>query len=110
MVAEILEAHHHRGERPPLFFYRDRKGLEVDAVVELGRTLVAVEAKSGRTAASDFFASLRRFAKAVEQPTRCLVVYAGEQAQRRAGGTLLPCRQLDAFDWRRGRFLPGKAP
>ena len=35
VVSEVYKAFAHRGERPPLFFWRDRTGHEVDIVVDL---------------------------------------------------------------------------
>jgi hypothetical protein len=47
VVSEIAKARLHRGLSPSLFHYRDRKGDEIDAVLDRGDGLVAVEAKSG---------------------------------------------------------------
>lgn len=36
VISEILKARAHRGLPPSLTFFRDRKGTEVDAVIERG--------------------------------------------------------------------------
>jgi predicted AAA+ superfamily ATPase len=58
VVSEVYKAFAHRGERPPLFFWRDRTGHEVDIVVDLGRRTVPVEVKLSRTVRSDAFRGL----------------------------------------------------
>jgi len=104
VVSEILKSRAHRGLKHNLCFYRDRKGNEVDLVVELGLELIAVEAKSGQTIAADFFAGLASFASLVESSrsrrgVRKFLVYGGEEAQRRTDGTVVPWSELDRCSW-----------
>jgi len=104
VVSEIIKAHTHRGIVPNLSFYRDRKGVEVDAVLERGNEVLAVETKSAQTVADDFFAALRAFATAVSAPRRArrvkaMVVYGGTQPQRRAEAAVVPWAKLDDIDW-----------
>lgn len=61
IISEILKAFVHRGERPPLYFWRDRTGHEVDALLDLGAKLTAVEIKAGRTVTSDALKTLKYF-------------------------------------------------
>ena len=104
VASEILKARAHRGLPPGLLFYRDRKGAEVDLLVERGDALVALEAKSSRTVAGDFFAGLEKFAVlAASQkrmpPLRQVLLYAGEKRQERTGVTVLPWSEIHDFDW-----------
>lgn len=103
VVSEIIKARLHQGLPPNLSFYRDRKGLEIDAILESGRDLLAVETKSGQTVAEDFFAALRSFAAIFAgKPTprvRSMVVYGGSQSQRRSDATVVPWTALDGVDW-----------
>lgn len=61
IVSEILKSFVHRGERPPLYFWRDRTGHEVDALLDLGTKLTAIEIKAGRTVTSDALKTLKYF-------------------------------------------------
>lgn len=104
VASEICKARVHRGLAAGLGFFRDRKGNEVDVVVELGRELLAVEVKSGQTIAADFFAGLRTFAalNAAARPrrrTRGVLVYGGDTAQNRSDGTAVPWSALDLQTW-----------
>lgn len=104
VAAEVRKVRVHQGLPPNLSFYRDRKGNEVDLVLERAADILAVETKSGQTVADDFFAGLQAFASglATARPRRRVrpfVVYGGTEAQRRSAGTVIPWSALDAHDW-----------
>lgn len=107
VVAEILKARVHRGLLPNLLFFRDRKGAEVDAVLESGHQLLAIETKSGQTVADDFFASLATFEQLVStgrrsRPLQQVLVYGGTQRQKRTRLEVLPWSMIDDYDWTAG--------
>lgn len=109
VASEILKSRTHRGLPPSLSFFRDRKGAEVDVLVEVGRGILAVEAKSGQTIAGDFLAGLEAFAAMVGAPgprrkVRGFVVYGGGEPQRRSTATIVPWARLDRCEW----WEPGK--
>jgi predicted AAA+ superfamily ATPase len=95
VVSEILKARVHRGLPPALSFFRDRKGAEVDVIVETAEGLVAVETKSAQTVAEDFFAGLGVFGRLHGSSRRRrslekVVVYGGAGRQGRSEATVLP--------------------
>lgn len=101
-VSEILKYHRHRGLTPVLHFYRDRRGHEVDLIIDgAGGALMAVEIKAGRTVASDAFGGLETFARLAPLPPigRRVVIYGGETTERRSAGHLLAWTDISAFDW-----------
>jgi predicted AAA+ superfamily ATPase len=105
VVAEVLKHYYHRGRIPQLFFYRDRKGNEIDLIVERGQELLTVEIKSGRTPSGEYFAALERVAGMVAGAAdkgasiRKLVIYGGQQSQQRSQGQLLSWSEIDTFPW-----------
>ncbi|MBI3785987.1 MAG: ATP-binding protein [Deltaproteobacteria bacterium] len=104
VVTEIIKARANLGLAASLSFYRDRKGLEVDAILERGNQILAVETKSGRTIAADFFTALRSFADAIGagKPARrvsSMVVYGGGQPQQRSDAAVVPWSKLDDCNW-----------
>lgn len=104
VVSEILKARVHHGLPSGLFFFRDRKGVEVDAVLERGDALVAVETKSGRTVAGDFFTGLDAFARQLGRSPHApdlkrVLVYGGDEAQQRSAVDVVPWSQVDRYDW-----------
>jgi uncharacterized protein len=104
VVSEILKARIHRGLQPGLSYFRDKKGLEVDLVVELGRSFLAIETKSGETIAADFFAGVQAFASLVEssrlkRKVRSFIVYGGGVPQVRTAGSAIPWSEIDRQEW-----------
>jgi predicted AAA+ superfamily ATPase len=104
VVAEIIKARLHRGLPASLSFYRDRKGEEIDAILERGDAVVAVEAKSGQTVAADFFPPLARFAESTGhqlggQDVETVVAYGGDRSETRNGCRVLPWDRIKDFDW-----------
>ena len=86
VVAELLKSSLHRGEDPPLWFWRDSQGHEVDVLIDLGETQVPVEVKSGETVTGDSFASIRYWRKltgGTDGPAA--LVYGGDRSFVREG-------------------------
>ena len=79
------------GIDPPLFFWRDRTGHEVDLVIEKGNELLPIEIKSGRTVVGDSFKGLK-FWLALEGNSQenGTLVYGGDKAFKRDAINLRP--------------------
>jgi len=104
VVGEVAKAHLHRVRRPRMSFYRDSSGQEIDLILERGTDLVLVEVKSARTPSGQLLAAFERFAAALagsKAPRIAgrVVVYGGDESQRRGQGEILSWREMDAFDW-----------
>lgn len=84
IISEIYKSFSHVGEEPPLYFWRDRTGHEVDLLLDLGTRLIPVEIKSGQTIASDFFNGLNYWCSLKGNPNKTgVVVYGGEDSYQR---------------------------
>ena len=91
VLAELMKAYLHRGRRPPLYFWRDSSGHEVDFVIERGPQLVAIEAKSGETAPPAHFNGLSWWRRLVDDPTApALLVYGGTSPFNHLGLPAVP--------------------
>jgi predicted AAA+ superfamily ATPase len=104
VASEILKARVHRGQPAGLCFFRDRKGHEVDVLVDHGASTIAVEAKSGQTIAADSFDGLRAFdavheTGSVPRPITTRIVYGGSERQRRSGVEIVPWSAIDTCNW-----------
>jgi hypothetical protein len=104
VVGEVLKARLHAGVSGGLAFFRDRKGREVDLLIEAADGLTAVEMRSARTVASDFFRDLEAFTGLVESggrrpPPRRVLVYGGADRQARSETTVLPWSSIHRYDW-----------
>lgn len=91
VVAELYKAFCHKGERPPLYFWRDRTGHEVDLVIDNGETLIPIEIKSGETVNKSFFDGLRYFTSLRPSVMRNgILIYGGEQSHKRENFVVRP--------------------
>lgn len=104
VVTEVLKARLHRGLPGRAYFLRDRKGFEVDLLIDLGDRFIAVETKSGQTVAGDFFANLERLTTELpeafaERSLEARVVYGGDTPQRRREIDVVPWHQLKDRSW-----------
>jgi predicted AAA+ superfamily ATPase len=102
-VAEIVKWRVHRGLPPRTFFYRDRKGFQVDLVLHRGEAQTAVLIRSAQTAPRSFLRPLRTFAGRLdEEGARGLarvLVYGGDEIERRDDVLLLPWHKIHTQWW-----------
>jgi len=77
VVSELRKLFLHRGERPPIWFWRDSRGREVDVLLDLGSKQIPVEAKAGETVPSDAFKGLDYYGK-VSGTSRGVLVHGGD--------------------------------
>lgn len=91
VFSEIYKAFAHRGELPPLYFWRDRTGHEVDIVIDTGKRLVPVEIKSAETIDSSFFDGLRYYISlGVPVSKTGVLVHGGDALYQRENFTVRP--------------------
>jgi predicted AAA+ superfamily ATPase len=89
IVSEMRKLYLHHGQRPPLYFWRDSNGREVDIVVDVGQRRIPVEIKSSQTGARDFLKSLDRYL-ALSGDSCGVLVNGGQDAYRRREHWILP--------------------
>lgn len=82
VVTEMAKLFLHHGESPPLYFWRDQAGHEVDLIVDLGTHLLPIEVKAGPSVPSDAFKGLRWFGETSGRPGGILI-YGGTEAGAR---------------------------
>jgi uncharacterized protein len=83
VVSELWKLFLHHGQPAPLYFWRDHGGHEVDVLVELGGTVIPIEAKSGSSIPSDAFEGLRKYG-AVSSTAGGVLVYGGADSYERS--------------------------
>ena len=94
VFAELAKSFLNHGREIDLYFWRTSGGREVDFLLQRGEELLAIEAKSGQTVASDFFSSLlywRDLHGHDDWPA--LLVTGGDRTFRQRG--------VDVISWRR---------
>jgi predicted AAA+ superfamily ATPase len=78
-VAELLKSRLHRGRRSNLFYWRDKTGHEIDALIDQAGSLIPVEVKAGKTVAADMFRDLLYWSKlAGSRRQRSVLIYGGQ--------------------------------
>ena len=86
VVAEVVKSYLHHRRTPPLFFWRDRTGHEIDLLIEESGLLYPVEIKSGHTMSPDMLDGLLWWTKlAGLPPDAATLVYGGNDAFTRQG-------------------------
>jgi predicted AAA+ superfamily ATPase len=102
VVSEIIKQRFNLGEANGVFFFRDKAGLECDALVQGRKSLKIVEVKAGQTISSDWAGSSRKitelFSK-TKQQVSSVVVYGGDEKQERSGVTYLPWHAIQDYSW-----------
>ncbi len=91
VFTELYKAFSHRGEEPPLYFWRDQTGHEIDFLIEKGHRLISIEVKAGATVTRDQLKNLIYYSRlSGENLERSFLIYAGERAYIREGIKVLP--------------------
>ena len=95
-ISELMKARLNKGLSANLFFWRSHVGLEIDAVVDHGSTLLPVEVKSGATIASDWLQHVQKWrAVAGSAAERAWLVYGGAEPQDREQARVIPWNQIE---------------
>ncbi len=95
VLSELYKKALHTGREPDVYFWRDSTGHEVDFLLDLGDEQIPVEAKSGKTFASDFMKGViqwRELAGVPEGPAA--VIHGGDRSFRRKGVVALSWADL----------------
>ena len=86
----------HRAKVPAFFFWRDRRGREIDLLLDRQTKRTAIEMKSGATVSPSFFEALDYYRTLDDglDPGDCYLVYGGEEEQDRSRGKVRSWKTL----------------
>jgi predicted AAA+ superfamily ATPase len=101
-VSEIIKQRLAAGESNGIYFFRDKAGLEADALVQRGNGFLVTEVKAGQTIASDMTGAAVRVASLLSAggfPSEPVVIYGGAARQSRNSVTYLPWSEIQEFAW-----------
>ena len=96
IIAELKKLFFSYGKEPPLHFWRDQHGHEVDALLDLGDRFECLEIKSGATFQTHWLKTLHWFSKLDPQAGLSLV-YGGDKAFDLQGIKCLPYQGITDF-------------
>lgn len=89
ILSDLCKQYYNVDERPPLHFWRDQQGHEVDCIIEHGTDIVPVEIKAGKTITSNYFDNLAYLKSLVPFP-QGFVVYGGNEYQAWPDAQVIP--------------------
>jgi len=95
VVSELIKQYTNKGIIPPLYYWRDKTGHEIDIIIDDYDSLVPVEIKSGQTITSNWFKNLKYWTN-LSKEENAYVLYAGEQKQIRSNSiTIVNWKNID---------------
>ena len=95
-VAEFVKYRANRALGPPLYFWRDSNGNEIDLVIDRGEQLYPVEFKAGQTIAGDWFEPLKKFL-GLANGSEGALLYGGAKRQAREGAVIRGWAEVEAL-------------
>jgi hypothetical protein len=91
VLAETAKAYLHHRRTPPLYFWRDQTGHEVDLLIEEAGELYPVDIKSGHTISANMLDGLRWWtALSGRPPESATLIHGGSEHQTRLGIAVRP--------------------
>ncbi|MEN8255881.1 MAG: DUF4143 domain-containing protein [Verrucomicrobiota bacterium] len=79
IVAEAVKAYTHHRREPPIYFWRDQTGHELDLLIEDADLLYPVEIKSGATVGASMFDNLKWWNRLAGNPAgNATLIYGGD--------------------------------
>lgn len=98
IISDLFKEYYNRGERPSIYFWRDKTGHEVDCMIDQGVRLIPIEIKSGETIGAGFFSGLEYWNKLVDgDVANTFLVYGGQENQNRERGNVVSWRNVDSI-------------
>ena len=91
VVSELVKNFAAKRRDPPLFFWRDATGHEIDVLIDTGERIIPVEVKSGQTVAGDAVDTLAWWTSIPSNPNQGgVLVHGGDESFNFKGFRVLP--------------------
>lgn len=95
VVSELIKHYTNKAIAPPLYYWRDKTGHEIDIIIDDFNLLTPIEIKSGQTITSNWFKNLKYWTN-LSKEKNAYVLYAGEQKQKRSNSiTIVNWKNID---------------
>ncbi|MCL2651362.1 MAG: ATP-binding protein [Candidatus Azobacteroides sp.] len=88
VIADLMKNYFNRAETPPIYFWRDNTGNEIDCLIDNGNLIKSMEIKSSKTISSDFFKGLN-FYKNLNEKAKSYLIYGGQRESAQNGTEVL---------------------
>ncbi|NGX33939.1 MAG: hypothetical protein K1060chlam1_00283 [Candidatus Anoxychlamydiales bacterium] len=92
VMSEIMKSYYHHDQKPPIYFWQERSGHEIDVLIDKGNHLLfPIEIKSSQTISNQFFDNLNYWLNIKTNPQKeGSLIYAGEEFQKRKSIQVIP--------------------
>ncbi len=97
-ITEALKWRAVRGDKQPIYYWRDNIGNEIDLLLEQGSGITLVEVKSGQTYQDEWQRHLQVVQRHLGFTVRKAVLYGGDFAQARGDVQIVPWLNLQFAD------------
>jgi len=98
IISDLMKQFYNKKIEPPVYFWRDKIGREVDCIIQDGQDLTPVEIKAGKTITQGYFTGLDYWNSiSKSDPKNSYVIYAGDQVQKRSNGTVIGWKKLPKY-------------
>lgn len=77
-MSELLKCRYNKSLDPNLYFYREKSGLEVDAILIEGASLHLYEIKAGQTIRSEYFDNIKALKQTLAGISSASIIFDGE--------------------------------
>jgi uncharacterized protein len=85
ILSELVKNQFNKNLDPNIYFWRDKKGREIDCIMEKGESLTPLEIKSAKTINPGFFDGIKYWnSLSGNLPENSYLVYAGSESQKRS--------------------------
>jgi len=90
-----MKNYYNKAERPPLYFWRDNTGNEVDCLIEESNKLKPVEIKSSTTINNSFFKGINYYNKLSKNKGKdSFLIYGGNKSYLRKEANVLSWQEI----------------
>ena len=93
-IVDFIKNFNAQSMRPTLTFYRDTNQKEIDLIIETKGKTIPVEIKASENMATQFFDTALWLKKEIGSNEQPIVIYGGEQTQKRTIGDAVPWNQI----------------
>lgn len=96
IIADLMKNYYNKVEIPPLYYWRDNTGNEVDCLIDDAIRIISVEIKSSTTIHADFMKGLNYYKK-LNDTSKPYLIYGGNDDRKRNEADVLSwhnCKEL----------------
>ena len=91
IIAEVMKTYLHHRLPPPLYYWRDQSGHEIDLLIEDSGGVYPIEIKSGQTVVTDMVRNLKWWCRlATQSEEQGTLIYGGTERFTRKGISVRP--------------------